>query len=93
MPTVEVAQLTRTNQHMNVVFMSTSFGTRSRGEQEKTIRLLKLKATEAGLSGQLVPVWKDGATMKGIAPAEWQAFFKSIVWKDAVASATTTLSW
>jgi hypothetical protein len=93
MPTVEVAQLTQTNQQMNLVFMSEAFGTRSRGEQEKTIRLLKLKAREAGMSGQLVPVWKDGATMKGIAPLEWQAFFKSIIWKDAVANATSTLSW
>ena len=93
MPTVEVAHLTRTNQQMNVVFMSSAFGTRSRGEQEKTIRLLKLKATEAGMTGQIVPVWKDGQTMKGIAPAEWQTFFKSIVWEDAVANANRTLSW
>jgi len=93
MPTVEVAELTRTNQQMNVVFMSPAFGTRSRGEQEKTIRLLKLKATEAGMSGLIVPVWKEGATMKGIAPAEWQAFFKSIVWKDVQARTNRTLSW
>jgi hypothetical protein len=93
MPTVEVACLTRTNQQMNVVFMSSAFGTRSRGEQEKTIRLLKLKATEAGMSGLIVPVWKDGETMKGIAPAEWQEFFKSIDWKAATANASTTLCW
>ena len=93
MPTVEVAHLMHESQRMNVVFMSTAFGTRTRGEQEKTIRLLKLKATEAGMSGQVVPVWKDGVTMKGIAPPEWQTFFRSIDWEDAVANAKSTLSW
>jgi hypothetical protein len=93
MPTVDVAHVSQSNRQMVIVFMSTDYGIRPRAMQDKMLRLLKLKATEAGMTGQVVPVWKDGKTMRGIAPPEWKGFFNSITWDDAVSKVSTTLTW
>jgi hypothetical protein len=94
MPRFQVAHLCEHGQDMVIVPLASSFGHRTRHDQDAIIADLQVHAGAAGLAGTVVPVWDGGAGRMGfIAPGPWQSFFRSINLQFVARNVNRELSW
>lgn len=94
MPTFKIAHLREQGQNMIVVPLNAEFGRKSESEKDSAISELQLHARGAGLAGTVVPIWQDNSGRTSfIAPQQWHAFFRSLSYRQVVASLNKTLSW
>lgn len=75
-----------------VVPLDSSFGYKSRSDQDGFIEALQVCARSAGLAGGVVPVWLEGSTRRWICPPNWTPFFQTFEWNDILASLNKELS-
>jgi hypothetical protein len=63
-----------------IVPLDSSFGDKSKADQEDAVATLQDCAAAEGLAGSVVPVWRSGDDYQFIVPGNWHAFFKSLSW-------------
>ena len=78
----KIAHIREQGVDLIIVPLYSSFGYKSRNEQDEFIGALQVCATSAGLAGTVVPVWREGSSQKFIAPHNWHSFFKTFGWND-----------
>lgn len=83
METFEVAHLNVQNVNVIVIFLNTTFDSKPAAEQHGIHVILQAAARNAGLAGNVVPVWRDpfGRT-KFIAPENQHPFFKTVSYEQ-----------
>jgi len=83
MPEFDVACFTRQDEDVVVVFVGRGFGQQSEAQRRGLWVTLRQCASEAGLTGTIVPVWEapDGG-MSFLAPKPWHPFFKSVTLEE-----------
>jgi hypothetical protein len=93
METFEVAHLNVQNVNLIVIFLNTSFDSKLPQEQHAIHLALQSAATNAGLAGNVVPVWHDpfGRT-KFIAPENQRPFFQSASYEQLATQINRTLT-
>ena len=93
METFQVAHLNVQNVNLAVIFLSTAFDSKPPKEQHAIHLALQVAATNAGLAGNVVPVWLDpfGRT-KFIAPQNQHPFFKSVSYEQLATEVNRTLT-
>lgn len=75
----KVAHIREQGQDLIIVLVSSSFGFKSKAEQNQLPDALQACATSAGLAGTVVPVWDaDAGRMGFLAPNEWQSYFSGL---------------
>lgn len=93
METFEIAHLNIQNVNVIIAFFSTNFDRKTPGEQHKIQAQLQFAASQAGLAGNLVPVWRDHfGRMKFIAPPQQHPFFSSSTYEDLALQINRTLT-
>jgi hypothetical protein len=94
MPQYRIAHVKEQGVDLIIIPLEASFGNLTQPDQQKTIALLQLHATGAGLRGTVVPVWDSGTgQMFFIAPERWHPFFRSIGLAWVAANINRELSW
>jgi hypothetical protein len=83
METFEVAHLNVQNVNLVVIFLNTTFDSKPDHDQQAIHSALQVAARQAGLAGNVVPVWRDpfGRT-KFIAPENQHPFFESVSYEQ-----------
>ena len=82
----DVAHIRVQGQDMIIVPLSSSFGRKSAGEQQRIVGHLQAAAVQAGLKGTVVAVWDAGRGRMGFhAPRLWHSFLrtKGLAWVAA----------
>jgi hypothetical protein len=92
MATYKVAHLHEQGVDMIIVPLSSSFGNRSNAEQSEIIAGLEMCASSAGLSGTVIPVWREGSGHRFIAPQPWHPFFRSFSYGRILANINRELT-
>jgi hypothetical protein len=92
-PTIQIAHLHEQGQDIVVVPMDSSFAKKTGPQQKKIIATLQDRAIEAGLKGQVVPVWESGGRTHFIAPPPWHPFFQSLSLKHVWEKVNKEISW
>ena len=93
MPHFRIAHLREQGQNMVIVPLDSSFGHKTREDQDTMITELQLRARAAGLAGTVVPVWESGGRMSFIAPQPWHPFFRSLSITGVLRNINKELSW
>jgi hypothetical protein len=93
MPTFKVAHLNQQGQDMVIVPLDSSFGYKSKQDQNDVVAELQRYSNGAGLRGTVVPVWESGGRMHFLAPSPWHPFFASISMQVVWANINKELSW
>lgn len=93
METFQVAHLNEQNVNLVVIFLNTTFDTKPPEEQHRIHLALQAGATQAGLAGNVVPVWRDAfGRTKFIAPRQQHPFFRSVSYEQLAANINRTLT-
>jgi hypothetical protein len=83
----DVAHIRQQGIDLIIIPLTTSFGSKSPGEQDDITRELQLRARSAGLAGTVVPVWDNGGGRMGfLAPPAWHPFFSSLTLHDVASN-------
>lgn len=93
MESFQVAHLNIQNVNVIVIFLDTVFDSKPSHVQHAVHLRLQAAASEAGLAGNVVPVWLDqfGRT-KFIAPQQQHPFFQSVSHEQLYAQVNHTLT-
>ena len=79
---------------LSIVPISSSFGHKTRHDQEGVVSEIQFRSRQAGLAGTVVPVWDNGnGRMAFIAPPAWHPFFRSLSLGGVWANVNRELSW
>ena len=94
MPRVKVAHVREKGVDLIIVPLDISFGDKPREEQYQAIDELRRTTYQAGLNGDVVPVWDSGAgCMSFIAPEAHHPFFNSINLQQVYQNLNRVLTW
>jgi hypothetical protein len=89
----QVAHIKVQSVDLIIVFVNPALGYRSAFEQQQVVAALQACASSAGLAGNVVPVWRDGAgRLNFIAPPNQHPFFKSVTFEYLAANINKTLT-
>jgi len=82
MPTFKISHIKDHGVNVIIIPLAPVFGELDHDEKVRVIGLLEEAAIAAQLRGKVVPMWKEAAGYKFIAPYEWQDYFKkAFKWK------------
>ncbi|MGJ8516627.1 hypothetical protein [Carnimonas bestiolae] len=73
----DVAHIREQGQNMIIIPLGSSFGRKSQQQQSEFESSIQYAASNAGLAGTVVLIWREGNRVSFIAPRQWHAFFKS----------------
>jgi hypothetical protein len=94
MPRFRVAHIREQGIDLIIIPLESSFGYKSKDEQDSAINELQIRSNSAGLRGTIVPVWDSGGgRMAFIAPQNWHSFFKSINLAWVAGNLNRAISW
>jgi hypothetical protein len=93
MPTYQIAHIKEQGQDVIIIPLDPNFEWQSQQAQINLRDELQLRATSAGLAGQVVVVWLKGGQTRFIAPPPWRPFFQSLPWSRIQQMLNRTLSW
>jgi hypothetical protein len=92
MNTFKVAHIREQGIDLIIVPLSQDFQHKSDEEQQDTISALQVCASNAGLAGTVVPVWRHGASHRFICPENWTPFFKTFTWNNIMSNINKELT-
>jgi hypothetical protein len=93
METYQVAHLNVQNVNVIVIFLNSTFDSKTPHDQQEIQLALQVAARNAGCAGNVVPVWKDQfGRMKFIAPQQQHPFFKSVSYEHLASQINRTLT-
>jgi len=79
MPKFRVAHIHEQGVDLIIIPLDTSFGFKPKADQSRIVRALQACASDAGLAGTVVPVWKTpSGDWSFLAPPNWAPFFRSL---------------
>lgn len=93
MPRFDIAHIKEQGIDLIIVPLNNAFKFKSRKDQDEIISELQMRASNASLVGNVVPVWDNGNGMGFIAPQNWHPFFKSIDLEFVEANINRELYW
>ena len=94
MAEVQIAHLNIQNVNVIVTFLNEQFDHKTEGEQDAVHEELQMRASNAGLAGNVVLVWTDAfGRMKFRAPQNQHPYFKSVSYQHLAAQINRKLSW
>jgi hypothetical protein len=94
MPTFQLAHINEQGVELIIILLAQGFQRKTGADRSAIISELQMRATAAGLSGRVVPVWASGGgQMSFIAPRTWRPFFQSISLSYIYQRLNRTLSW
>jgi hypothetical protein len=79
----KIAHIEEKGVNIIIIPLESSFGNKTKKQQDQIIDALQNCAKSAGLAGTVVPVWETGINHRFIAPPRWHPFFKTLSW-DAI---------
>ena len=88
----KIAHIRQQGVDLVIVPLESSFGHKSNQDQLDAIASLQLYARSAGLAGTVIPIWREGAGQRFIAPPNWHSFFKTFGWNDVMANINKDLT-
>lgn len=88
----KIAHLREQGKDMIIIPLDGQFHYKSKTEQSDIIDELQLCASNAGLAGTVVVVWRHGNRVHFIAPQPWHPFFRSLSWNVIMANLNKELT-
>ena len=94
MPRFKIAHIKVQGIDLIIVPLESSFGHKTKEDQQQPIAEFQIHANAADLKGDVVPVWDSGGgKMAFIAPTNWHPYFKSISLAIVWANVNRELYW
>jgi len=92
MTTFKIAHIREQGVDLIIAPLDSTFGSKSKNDQNEIIASLQACASSAGLAGTIVPVWLEGSGHRFIAPDKWHPFFKSFSWNQILSNINKELT-
>jgi hypothetical protein len=94
MPTFHLAHIKEQGVELMIIPLAQAFRHKTGADRSAILSELQRRATAAGLSGRVVPVWDSGGgQMSFLAPRNWRPFFQNISLSYVYQHLNRTLSW
>jgi|SRR5580693_632581 hypothetical protein len=89
----QVAHIREQGADLIIIPLTSHFDLKSKAEQLETVDARQRCASDAGLAGTVVPVWKTASGgWSFLAPSNWTPFFKSLDIKAVAANLNRELT-
>ena len=94
MPSIKIAHIREQGVDLVIVPLESSFGHKTRADQDEILSELQTRSYAASLRGTVVPVWDSGGgRMSFRAPNSWHPYFRSISLRYVWTNVNRELSW
>lgn len=94
MPRFDVAHIREQGVDLVIIPLDKSFRYKSEKDKHVVLSELQLRASSAGLTGTVVPVWDNGGgRMAFVAPRNWHPFFQSVNLHFVAANINREIYW
>jgi hypothetical protein len=93
MPRFKLAHIQQQGVDLIIIPLDPAFGGMTESEQLEELAGFQLRAKDAGLSGTVVPIWKEYGRMVFIAPSDWHPLFASLTPEFVEANLNRELYW